>query len=154
MQHVVVNNNGKIWIFIDEAMEYEVIRDEDQMLTVRVRNREMSIEVMISMVYAKCMQGERLKLWESLYELAMTSNTPWLVGGDFNVICKSKEKLGGRAVTEAKVRDFNYCLNVFNLEDRGFKGSKYTWWNGRTDEDCIFKRLDRVLSNDLLQEVY
>ncbi|XP_075083474.1 uncharacterized protein LOC142167215 [Nicotiana tabacum] len=28
-----------------------------------------------------------------------------------------------------------------------FNGSIYTWWNGRTDEDCILKRLDRVFAN-------
>lgn len=31
--------------------------------------------------------------------------------------------------------------------DVNFTGSKYTWWNGRTNQECIFKRLDRVLVN-------
>ncbi|XP_049356312.1 uncharacterized protein LOC125820932 [Solanum verrucosum] len=29
-----------------------------------------------------------------------------------------------------------------------FTGSCYTWWNGRIEEDCIFKRLDRVFGNN------
>lgn len=29
-------------------------------------------------------------------------------------------------------------------------GSRYTWWNGRTEGECIFKRLDRVLGNQAL----
>lgn len=32
----------------------------------------------------------------------------------------------------------------------GYNGSTFTWWNGRTDEACIFKRLDTVLSNQEL----
>ncbi|WMV51732.1 hypothetical protein MTR67_045117 [Solanum verrucosum] len=28
-----------------------------------------------------------------------------------------------------------------------FTGSKYTWWNGRINDACIFERLDRVLVN-------
>ncbi|KAF3662671.1 plasmodesmata callose-binding protein 3 [Capsicum annuum] len=29
----------------------------------------------------------------------------------------------------------------------GLAGSTFTWWNGRIEEDCIFKRLDRVFGN-------
>lgn len=36
----------------------------------------------------------------------------------------------------------------------GFKGSKYTWWNTRIDEEHIFKRLDRVLCNDKMNSLY
>ncbi|XP_060182462.1 uncharacterized protein LOC132612146 [Lycium barbarum] len=31
-------------------------------------------------------------------------------------------------------------------------GSPFTWWNRRAGEDCIFKRLDRILVNNQLQE--
>ncbi|WMV48900.1 hypothetical protein MTR67_042285 [Solanum verrucosum] len=149
MQHAVANSNGKIWAFMDEVMEYEIVRDEDQMLTLKLHNQSAGMDVMVSLVYAKCTQIDRLILWESMSDLA---STKWMVGGDFNVICNEEEKLGGRPVTEAEVRDFNYCINVCNLEDRGFKGSKYTWWNGRLGEECIFKRLDRVLGDEKLQD--
>lgn len=46
------------------------------------------------------------------------------------------------------MRDFNHCINVYNLEDIGFKGRKYIWWNGRVEEDCIFKILDSILRNE------
>ncbi|XP_060216354.1 uncharacterized protein LOC132643852 [Lycium barbarum] len=36
----------------------------------------------------------------------------------------------------------------------GFKGSMYTWWNGKADGQCIFKRLDRCLANQRLQSLY
>ncbi|KAG5605354.1 hypothetical protein H5410_026846 [Solanum commersonii] len=126
MQKEEIMDEIDIWIFIDETMEYDVVRDEDQMLAVKVSNRGIGIDVLISMVYAKCTQGERLQLWESLSELSMAVNVPWLIGGYFNVIHNENEKLAGRPVTEAEVRDFNHCLNVCNLEDQEFKGSKYT----------------------------
>ncbi|XP_055800398.1 uncharacterized protein LOC129869822 [Solanum dulcamara] len=154
MKHALTNVNGKIWAFIDEEMELEISRDEEQMLTIKLTNQNGNIEVMVSLVYAKCTQGERLLLWDSISDLANIISIPWMIGGDFNVICNEEEKLGGRPVTEAEVRDFNNCINVCNLEDCNFKGSKYTWWNGRTEEECIFKRLDKVLTNDKLQEVF
>lgn len=46
-----------------------------------------------------------------------------------------------------EINDFRHCINTCNLTDLGFKGSVYTWWNGRGEDDCIFKRLDRCLGN-------
>ncbi|KAG5601144.1 hypothetical protein H5410_032514 [Solanum commersonii] len=118
MQHVVANPNGKIWAFIAGIMEYEVIREEEQMLTIKLHNINLGLEVLISLVYAKCTQGERLQLWESMYDLATTTNIPWLIGEDFNVISNSEEKLRGQQVIESEVRDFNHCISVCNLEDK------------------------------------
>ena len=36
----------------------------------------------------------------------------------------------------------------------GYKGSVFTWWNGRGAEDCVFKRLDRCLGNYELQQLF
>ncbi|XP_059285020.1 uncharacterized protein LOC132038360 [Lycium ferocissimum] len=36
----------------------------------------------------------------------------------------------------------------------GFKGGKYTWWNGQSGDECIFKRLDRCLGNQALRDKY
>lgn len=49
------------------------------------------------------------------------------------MILSKEEKLGGLLVTVPKIEDFNHCINLCGLEDFGFKGRKYTWWNGRTD---------------------
>lgn len=59
------------------------------------------------------------------------------------------KKLGARPVPKSEVADFNHCTNVYNLDDQGFKGSKYTWWNGRTDANSIFRRLERILGNGI-----
>ncbi|XP_075080303.1 uncharacterized protein LOC142165823 [Nicotiana tabacum] len=38
--------------------------------------------------------------------------------------------------------------------DLGFKGRIFTWWNGRSEDDCIFKILDRCLGNMELQQTF
>ncbi|XP_070040903.1 uncharacterized protein [Nicotiana tomentosiformis] len=52
-----------------------------------------------------------------------------------------------------EVDNFKYCINTCNLIDLEFKGSIYTGWNGRTDDACIFKRLNRCLSNLEFQQM-
>ncbi|XP_060190534.1 uncharacterized protein LOC132619737 [Lycium barbarum] len=70
---------------------------------------------------------------------------PGLIGGDFNVTTFEEEKYGGLPVTINKVQDFRGCIQNWGVADLGFKGSKFTWWNGQSGDDCIFKRLDRCL---------
>ncbi|XP_070025375.1 uncharacterized protein [Nicotiana sylvestris] len=74
--------------------------------------------------------------------------------GDFNVIWDEEEKFGGLPVSLNEIDDLRHCVNTCNLFDLGFKGSIFTWWNGRAEEDCIFKRLDRCLANSQFQQTF
>ncbi|XP_060211814.1 uncharacterized protein LOC132639380 [Lycium barbarum] len=38
--------------------------------------------------------------------------------------------------------------------DGKFCSNKYTWWNGRNEEECIFKRLDRVFGNQKFMDLF
>ncbi|XP_070039385.1 uncharacterized protein [Nicotiana tomentosiformis] len=79
---------------------------------------------------------------------------PWIVGGDFNVIWDEEETFGGLPVSLNEVDDLRHCINTCNLTDLGFKGSIFIWWNGRAEEDFIFKGLDRCLANMELQQIF
>lgn len=140
--------------FIEDFVDYVIIKDEEQRLTIKFINQEIGITVVVTLVYAKCTQQERLLLWDSLVNIAQTIQDPWLIGGDFNVIVCEQEKLGGLPVIVAEIEDYKHCINLCGIEDPSFTGSKYTWQNGRRDKDCIFKRLDRVLCNDKLQDLF
>lgn len=115
--------------------------------------RKDNREVLITSVYARCNQLDRLELWEEMEALDTTS-TPWVVGGDFNVILNEEEKLGGLDFTHLEAADFAHCINECALIEVKFVGSKYTWWNGRIGEACIFKRLDRILVNNAFSDIF
>ncbi|KAH0650100.1 hypothetical protein KY284_030012 [Solanum tuberosum] len=91
MEQAVASTNGKIRALIDEIFEYELIRDEEQMLTIKLMNQGLGIEVLISLICSKYTQIQRLRLWESIDELANTRTIPWMVGGDFNVESNEEE---------------------------------------------------------------
>ncbi|XP_009767124.1 uncharacterized protein LOC142180878 [Nicotiana tabacum] len=131
-----------------------VLFDMQQQLTLRLTDTNTQQEFILTLVYAKCDYIERIELWDTLYALASDMTTPWIVGGDFNVIWDEEEKFGGLLVPINEVDDFRHCINSRNLIDLGFKGSIFTWWNGRAEEDCIFKRLDHVLDNMELQQLF
>jgi len=50
--------------------------------------------------------------------------------------------------------DFSLFISNCALSKVRFVGSKYTWWNGRIEEKCIFKRLDRILVNQIFLELF
>ncbi|XP_060202720.1 uncharacterized protein LOC132631137 [Lycium barbarum] len=148
------NVSGKIWAFIDEEYEVTVLMDTNQQLTLKLFNWDTHLDIIVTLVYAKCDRIDRIGLWDSMYNLASDMNLPWLVGGDFNVIVDEEEKYGGLPVTLNKVEDFRHCIRTCNLSDLGYKGSIFTWWNGRAADECVFKRLDRCLGNFELQQQF
>lgn len=58
--------------------------------------------------------------------MAEEITSPWMVGGDFNVILHEEEKLGGLPVTNQETVDFAQCLSACNLMELEFFGSAYT----------------------------
>ncbi|XP_019242042.1 PREDICTED: uncharacterized protein LOC109222093, partial [Nicotiana attenuata] len=154
LAQAVVNVSNKIWAFIDEVYEVDIVYNMVQQLTLKLFHTETHVELILTLVYAKCDHIERIELWDSLYAMASDMTSPWLVGGDFNVIWDEEEKFGGLPVSINEVDDFRHCINTCNLSDLGFKGSIFTWWNGRSEDDCIFKRLDRCFGNIELQQTF
>ncbi|XP_075111674.1 uncharacterized protein LOC142181905 [Nicotiana tabacum] len=150
----ISNVSNKIWVFIDEVFEVTVIYNRVQQLTLRLYHTDSHVEIVLTLVYAKCNAIERIELWDSLYTMESDMNVPWLVGGDFNVIWDEEEKFGGLPIHINEIDDFRHCINTCNLFDLGFKGSIFIWWNDRAEEDCIFKRLDRCVANSEFQQTF
>ncbi|XP_070031592.1 uncharacterized protein [Nicotiana tomentosiformis] len=114
------NLNRKIWLFFDVVVEWQLVTETEQ---------------------------QRLELWDNLYYMASDIELPWLVGGDFNVVLHKDEKIGGLPVHPLEYEDFAFCVNSCGLFDQVYKGSPFTWWNGRLNAECIFKSLDRIFVN-------
>ncbi|KAH0693154.1 hypothetical protein KY290_021334 [Solanum tuberosum] len=143
MQYANYNQNGKIWVFIQEHIHVGVLSDTEQQLSLQLQYQETGQSLVTIFVYAKCDEQERRGLWEDIHNLSINMNLPWFVGGDFNFILNNEEKIGGLPVYPQEYEEFAICVNSCDLVDINFKGIPFTWWNGRADRDCIFKRFDR-----------
>ncbi|XP_060210575.1 uncharacterized protein LOC132637513 [Lycium barbarum] len=144
------NCNGKIWYFVAGNIDVEVLMDSPQQITLKLFLQDLNQYLITTLVYAKCSASERIELWEDIYHLSNTLSCSWLVGGDFNVVLNDEEKIRGNPVQPQDIEDFAFCIISCELEEVNFKGSPFTWWNGRADAACIFERLDRMLVNSLL----
>ncbi|XP_070056929.1 uncharacterized protein [Nicotiana tomentosiformis] len=113
METAYTNINGQIWLFFDAVVEWELVEDTEQQVTVRVFHHDLGQHMMMTFVYAKCSAIERLDLWDHLYYLASDMELPWLVGGDFNVILHEDEKIGGLPIHPPEYEDFAFCTTNF-----------------------------------------
>ncbi|XP_015168371.1 uncharacterized protein [Solanum tuberosum] len=134
------NCSGKIWFFANHDIDITVINDTEQQLTIKLIQANQSHNFFVALVYAKCNANDRLQLWEDVDQLTTIIREPWLIGGDLNVILNSEEKIGGLPVHAADYEDFETWISSCDLQEVNFKGSPYTWWNGRAGKDCIFER--------------
>jgi hypothetical protein len=82
-----------------------------------------------------------------LRHLCSLEPIPWLCVGDFNEIVKFSEIKGTTSRNRRQMEDFQRALEDCQLCDLGFKGSKYTWNNGREGDAFTQGRLDRAVAN-------
>ncbi|EOY34749.1 Uncharacterized protein TCM_042329 [Theobroma cacao] len=139
---VISNVSHKIWIFCSEEIGCEILLDHVQYLHVKITVPWLSHPIFSSLVYAKCTRQERLELWNCLRSISWDMQGPWMVGGDFNSILSSAERLHGAHPHSGSMEDFATMLLDCGLLDAGYEGNNFTWTNNH-----MFQRLDRVVYN-------
>ncbi|PKU84572.1 threonine dehydratase [Dendrobium catenatum] len=73
--------------------------------------------------------------------------------GDFKCCQFPSDKLGGNALHQNQLSDFNGLIFYANLKELASVGPSYTWFNQRTINPIHIK-LDRMLVNDDWMEAY
>ena len=73
----------------------------------------------ISVVYGPNSPSLRKDFWVELFDIYGLTYPLWCVGGDFNVIRRSSEKMGGSSLTPS-MRDFDSFIRECELLDHLF----------------------------------
>lgn len=79
-------------------------------------------------VYAPCGCADRKIVWDSIVNLSKHFTYPWCMGGDFNEIRSTSERLGCSR-RDRGMADFNYFIDKLELVDLPLLGRKFTWSN-------------------------
>ena len=81
----------------------------------------------------------RKDFWVELLDIFGLSFPLWCVGGYFNVIRRSSEKLGDSSLTSS-MKDFDGFIRECELLDPPLQNAPFTWSN--MQESLVCKRLD------------
>lgn len=76
----------------------------------------------------------------------------WIVLGYFNVVRRSRERVGKQPPSSSSMEDFNNCVMEANLFEMSYKGSWFIWDNRQIGDDPILSKIDRAFCNDSIME--
>ncbi|KAK1285579.1 putative ribonuclease H protein [Acorus calamus] len=111
-----------------------------------VTSNSSQLSYFLTTVYASNNASARTILWSNLRSLAQSiGNDQWIIGGDFNEVHFSHEKIGGRGAYTRRMTRFNEYISDCHLQDLKALGSHFSWSNQQ--QFRIACKLDRILVN-------
>lgn len=146
---------GRLWVlWRPNEYEVEVLDSGDQWLHLTVCKLDSREQFCVTVVYAHNAQQARLPLWNKLQLISQTMTKPWLVGGDFNNVLATTERIGGQLVQATEIQPFYDCIVQCRLQDMRHRGALYTWNNRQDPPHRICAKLDRTLINGNWLQMY
>ncbi|KAK1296072.1 hypothetical protein QJS10_CPB15g01200 [Acorus calamus] len=126
-------------------MEVTILDISAQVVHCKITLKSSTKSLKFSIIYGSNSENERALLWRNLLASDPGSSMPWLVGGDFNEVRFSDEKLGGRPPNIRRLHKFNSCLEECNLHELHTVGQSFSWSNKQASR--IACCLDRIVAN-------
>ncbi|EOY00107.1 Uncharacterized protein TCM_009618 [Theobroma cacao] len=113
-------------VFDDDSISVMLL-DHVQCLQVKLSMPWLELPLLASFIYVKCTRSKWMWLWDCLRSLAVDIHTAWFVGGDFNTVLHSVERLNGAVPHGGCMEDFAATLLDCGLKDVGYEGNPFTW---------------------------
>ncbi|XP_042954601.1 uncharacterized protein LOC122291014 [Carya illinoinensis] len=137
-------SGGKAWLFWKEEYGFEVLNMTNQSLSGWFHLG--TNQVFVTFVYAKCTMLECRGLSGELDSISIVDD-PWLVVGDFNVICSDSERIGGNPRPVSTMVEFNESLDNCGLVEMRVHGRSMSWCNDHNGRSRSWARLDLPVMN-------
>ncbi|KAL0386422.1 UNVERIFIED_CONTAM: hypothetical protein Slati_4603400 [Sesamum latifolium] len=120
-----------------------------QFIHCSLLNKRTSAKCLIYVVYGDCDSYHRRLLWGGLQAISEgITDVPWCVLGDFNAVIDPSESCG-RTTETTTMAEFREFINEAALVHLPFTGCPYTWHNCSEGSRSLWRRLDRVLVNEV-----
>ncbi|KAL0285318.1 UNVERIFIED_CONTAM: hypothetical protein Sradi_7176900 [Sesamum radiatum] len=141
---------NRVWLAWDpNFVDVTVVETGAQFIHCSVFIRSFHSSVFITVVYGVNDVIGRRELWMELARIStVVTDSPWLVGGDFNTVLDSSEVCGLSGDIRGAADEFRGCLQDTGLIHVPMHGERFTWHNCSRDARSLWKRLDRLLVND------
>lgn len=153
MQYANYNTNGQIWVFIKKGISVGVVSDTKQQLSLQLTLAN-GYQFLVTMVYAKCTFMERFCLWDDLYSIGHNLSLPWIVEVTSMLLRRKMTKLADYLFIHKSMKTLHcgltpvsYLISISQV---------VLSLGGMVEQmgDYIFKRLDRVVTNQALQDLF
>lgn len=146
--------SGGLALWWDSSVKMHIDRMGQNFFHTRIDSDSFEDSVWVTFVYGPNDDRDRWKLWDEVRSFNPGSEMGWLCIGDFNDILGRHEKLGGSDRCLSKIWRFQNFMFDCGFIDMGFQGNIFTWSNNQIGNHHIKVRLDRVVCNHKLQEIF
>lgn len=127
------------------------IQKDEFMILAQVLSLADGNEWLVSSVYGPQEDARKVRFLENIMQFGDQVRLPWILNGDFNIVCNEEERSSGR-VNRRLMNKFRHTINRLGLHDMPMIGRSYTWCNQQ--EQAVLARLDRVLFNNEWEDLY
>lgn len=122
---------GDLAVWWNDDLKLDFVLTSRNKIHARAASDVEEVPQFISLVYGPPKEEERRHVWDRMKRIADLIQGSWICVRDFNDILRQEEKLGGNPKAIRKIMRFQLMLNDCSFMDLEFKGSTYTWANGR-----------------------
>ncbi|XP_062113175.1 uncharacterized protein LOC133824313 [Humulus lupulus] len=124
-----------------------ILEESTQVVHCLVKVMGVQQDFGVSFVYGfNSIEGRR-SLWDGLQRPSHLVKA-WLYLGDFNAPFSSKDRMGGKPISNTELADSIKWLAVAHVEQLQNIGSYFTWTNNQDGAARIYSKIDHVLSNE------
>lgn len=133
---------GRVWLLWKPEVSVIVYLKTEQLILCGVLDPATDTRCTVAFIYARNTEVERRSLWADLVTIAtnnLVSTTPLVVLGDFNQVLTAAEHFS-IIPYELPVRgmaEFQECLTSSGLSDMEFRGTFFSWTNGRPEDPIL-----------------
>ncbi|KAF7815390.1 reverse transcriptase [Senna tora] len=138
---------GGLALFWMDSVRLSIVSASKNLIHTEIVDGLLQFSGFISFIYGPPLDADRSSFWCALRSRCVPAPSHWICIGDLNEISGQSEKFGGRIHSCSKFLNLQEFLIDCDMVDFGFKGSKYTWSNGRLGSRHVKERLDRGLFN-------
>ncbi|XP_050233455.1 uncharacterized protein LOC126681943 [Mercurialis annua] len=141
----------KIWVVYRNKVKVDLIFKSDKIIHCKIDVGEE--EFYWTAIYGANDINKRKKLWQNLISISRIDG-PWIIQGDFNAVMSEKDRCGGNSLNLHHLNEMADCMASIGLKEMRSIWSYYTWSNNQVDNNRIWRRIDRALTNVEWQDHY
>lgn len=147
---LAIDNRGRsggIALLWDENIHVNLLSIGDRYIDVSIKENPHAESWRATFICGEPRIEDRHRTWEILQRLKNRSPEPWIVIGDFNEAMWQFEHFSETRRGEKQMENFRDALDFCDLRDVGFRGTPWTYDNGKQGSRNVKVRLDRGVAN-------
>jgi exonuclease III len=125
-----------------DSLDVQSVKLGEFMVLMYVWDCKKKCRWAVIVVYGPAHEEFKAKFLAELVSFCNCVDCPYIVGGDFNILCSVKEKNKPCALPHSS-EVFNSVINTLGLREIHMAGGRFTWSNKRNDP--TLEKLDRIL---------